>query len=166
VPGRAPWPQGGRLATESVAVLFTDIVGSTELASNLAPDVADELRRGHFSVPRQTIAEVGGTEVKNLGDGLMMVFPVASAALRCAVLMQQGVSLDNRRRQQELIGLRVGLSGGESPSRTPITSGIPSWKRPGCARFARADRCWPRRFFGEWPVVETGLSGNQSAPFH
>jgi class 3 adenylate cyclase len=104
---------GGRLATESVAVLFTDIVGSTELASNLAPDIADEVRRGHFSVLRQAIAEVGGSEVKNLGDGLMVVFPIASAALRCAVLMQQAVDLDNRRRQQQLIGLRIGLSGGE-----------------------------------------------------
>ncbi len=100
------------LTTENVAILFTDVVGSTELASSLLPDVADEVRRAHFAVLRQAIAETGGTEVKNLGDGLMVVFPVASSAILCAIAMQQGVDLHNRN-QEQLVGLRVGLSGGE-----------------------------------------------------
>ena len=100
------------MTTENVAVLFTDMVGSTALASGLAPDTADELRRGHFSVLRQAVVEAGGTEVKNLGDGLMVVFASTSAALSCAVGMQQGIERDNRSREQT-VGLRVGLSGGE-----------------------------------------------------
>src|SRR5438552_9079786 len=88
------------------------MVGSTALASSLAADAADELRREHFSILRQTIAEAGGTEVKNLGDGLMVVFGSASASLSCAVGMQQGVERDNRGREQS-VGLRVGLSIGE-----------------------------------------------------
>jgi class 3 adenylate cyclase/tetratricopeptide (TPR) repeat protein len=100
------------MTTENVAVLFTDMVGSTALASGLSPDAADELRRGHFSVLRQAVAEVGGTEVKNLGDGLMVVFASTSAALSCAVGMQQGIERDNRVREHA-VGLRVGLSGGE-----------------------------------------------------
>ena len=66
----------------------------------------------HFSILRQAVAEAGGTEVKNLGDGLMVVFASASAALSCAVAMQQGIERDNRAREQS-VGLRVGLSGGE-----------------------------------------------------
>lgn len=100
------------MTTENVSVLFTDMVGSTALASGLVPDDADELRRDHFSVLRQAVAESGGIEVKNLGDGLMVVFATASAALSCAVGMQQGVERDNRAREH-LVGLRVGLSGGE-----------------------------------------------------
>jgi class 3 adenylate cyclase/tetratricopeptide (TPR) repeat protein len=100
------------LTIENVAVLFTDIVGSTELSQRLSPDAADELRRGHFSILRQAIAESGGTEVKNMGDGLMVVFASASAALACGVTMQQGVERDNRDREHS-VGLRVGLSGGE-----------------------------------------------------
>ncbi len=100
------------MTSENVAVLFTDVVGSTELASGLSPDVADEVRRGHFSILRQAVAEAGGTEVKNLGDGLMVVFGSASAALSCAVAMQQGIERDNRGREHS-VGLRVGLSGGE-----------------------------------------------------
>jgi class 3 adenylate cyclase len=99
--------------TENITVLFTDLVGSTELASRLAPDEADQLRQEHFSTLRQAITTTGGSEVKNLGDGLMVVFATASAALSCAVTMQQGVNRDNRSSGRSL-GLRVGLSGGEA----------------------------------------------------
>ena len=95
-----------------MAVLFTDIVGSTELLSSLSAETADEVRRGHFSLLRRAVADAGGTEVKNLGDGLMVVFGSASAALSCAVAMQQGVERDNRDRERA-VGLRVGLSIGE-----------------------------------------------------
>jgi class 3 adenylate cyclase len=100
------------LAIESTTILFTDVVGSTELSQRLSPDSAEEVRRRHFSILRQTIAEAGGTEVKNLGDGLMVMFASASAALACAVAMQQAVERDNREREHS-VGLRVGLSGGE-----------------------------------------------------
>jgi class 3 adenylate cyclase len=100
------------LAIESTTILFTDVVASTELAQRLSPDGAEEVRRRHFSILRQRIAEAGGTEVKNLGDGLMVVFGSASAALACAVAMQQGVERDNRNRDHP-VALRVGLSGGE-----------------------------------------------------
>ena len=97
------------MTTENVAVLFTDMVGSTALASGLSPDAADELRRGHFSVLRQAIAETGGSEVKNLGDGLMVVFTfgVVGAGVR-------GRDAAGRRPRQprprtRRSGLRVGL---------------------------------------------------------
>jgi class 3 adenylate cyclase/tetratricopeptide (TPR) repeat protein len=100
------------LNTENVAILFTDVVGSTELSQRLSSEAADEIRRVHFSILRQALAETGGTEVKNLGDGLMVAFSSASAALACGVAMQQGVERNNRGREHS-VGLRVGLSGGE-----------------------------------------------------
>jgi class 3 adenylate cyclase len=100
------------VATDNVVVMFTDMVGSTELSQGHAPDVAQDLLRAHFAILRQALTETGGTEVKHLGDGLMAAFQSASAAITCAVLMQQGTELDNRTRAQP-IGLRIGLSGGE-----------------------------------------------------
>jgi class 3 adenylate cyclase len=48
------------LATENVAILFTDVVGSTELSQRLSPEVAEEDSPGiTFSILRQAIAEVG-----------------------------------------------------------------------------------------------------------
>jgi class 3 adenylate cyclase len=79
-----------------VAILFTDVVGSTELSQRLSAEAADEVRRGYFAILRQAIAETGGTEVKNMGDGLMVVFGSASAALACGVPMQQGVQAGQR----------------------------------------------------------------------
>ncbi len=99
--------------TENITVLFTDLVGSTELASSLSPEVGDEVRRKHFSALRQAIATAGGTEIKNLGDGFMVVFRSASAALSCAVAMQQAVDRDNAGALRPQ-GLRVGLSAGEA----------------------------------------------------
>ena len=85
------------MTTESVAVLFTDLVGSTALYQSVSPEVADQVRRRHFTLLRQTLVRrARGSEVKNLGDGLMAVFASASAALGCAVSMQQAVERDNR----------------------------------------------------------------------
>jgi class 3 adenylate cyclase/tetratricopeptide (TPR) repeat protein len=97
---------------ENVAILFTDIVGSTELSQRLSADGADEVRRIHFSILRRAVTQAGGAEVKTTGDGLMVVFGSASAALGCAVAMQQGVERNNRGSEHS-VGLRIGLSMGE-----------------------------------------------------
>ncbi len=100
------------MTTENLAVLFSDVVGSTELSLAMPPEAADEVRRGYFSVLRQAVAATGGHEVKGLGDGIMAIFASASAALACSVAMQQGVEHDDRDHAYS-VGLRVGLSGGE-----------------------------------------------------
>ena len=99
--------------TETITVLFTDLVGSTEISYAISPDAADELLRAHFSLLRRAIAGSGGVEVKGLGDGVMVVFRSTSAALSCAVAMQQAVHRDNVGARHQL-GLRIGLSGGEA----------------------------------------------------
>ena len=38
------------MATETITVLFSDLVGSTELLSRVGEAVADDLRREHFSL--------------------------------------------------------------------------------------------------------------------
>ena len=99
--------------TETITVLFTDLVGSTEISYAISPAASDELLRAHFSVLRRAIAGSGGVEVKGLGDGVMVVFRSTSAALSCAVAMQQAVHRDNVSARHQL-GLRIGLSGGEA----------------------------------------------------
>ncbi|HEY5026057.1 MAG TPA: adenylate/guanylate cyclase domain-containing protein [Acidimicrobiales bacterium] len=119
-----PWA-----STENLTVLFTDLVGSTELAAALTLEAGGELRRKHFSMLRQAIAASGGTEVKSLGDGVMVVFPVASAALSCAVAMQQAVDRDNASAERPL-GLRIGLSTGEVIGETDDYFGDPVIEAP------------------------------------
>lgn len=99
--------------TVSVTVVFTDLVGSTELSSRVGPADSERLRQAHFGVLRTALSEHGGTEVKNLGDGLMVVFPSVVAAVDGAVAMQQGIARHNRRAAQEL-QVRVGMSSGDA----------------------------------------------------
>jgi class 3 adenylate cyclase len=95
-------------------VLFTDLVGSTEQASRLDPEAADHLRQTHFGLLRGAITTAGGTEVKNLGDGLMVAFTSLSRGLACAVSMQQAIERHNRRVAGEPLSVRIGLSTGEA----------------------------------------------------
>ena len=64
-----------------VAVVFTDMVGSTALGSELGPAGAERVRQAHLGVLRAAVNATGGVVVKNLGDGLMVVYAGAAAAL-------------------------------------------------------------------------------------
>jgi class 3 adenylate cyclase/DNA-binding CsgD family transcriptional regulator len=97
-----------------VTLLFTDLVGSTELLQRLGDDDAEKLRQVHFSLVRRALTAAGGDEVKTLGDGLMAVFTSPVQAAGCAVEVQRAIEEHNRNQVpgQEL-HLRVGLHAGE-----------------------------------------------------
>jgi DNA-binding NarL/FixJ family response regulator/class 3 adenylate cyclase len=98
---------------EFVTILFTDLVGSASLFDRVGDERADALRRGHFEALRAAIAAHGGREVKSTGDGLMVVFGSAVAAVRCAIDMQRATAAGG-----DGLALRVGLDAGE-----PIADG-------------------------------------------
>src|SRR5262245_47028943 len=100
-------------STVTVTVLFTDWVDSTALASRLGPEAADELRQTHYALLRSAVAAADGTEVKSTGDGVMVVFDSVSAALECAVAMQQAIDRHNRGAKDPL-AVRVGVSHGDA----------------------------------------------------
>ncbi|WP_204079921.1 ATP-binding protein [Mycobacterium riyadhense] len=98
---------------ETVTVLFTDLVDSTALASRVGPERAEELRVEHFRLLRGAIAGADGFEVKNTGDGVMVVLPSAAAAVECAQAIQQRHELRNRHATERLL-VRVGISMGDA----------------------------------------------------
>ena len=108
-------PVGGSSVSSSVTAtfVFTDLVDSTATAARLGPAAAEDLRQTHFRLLRGAVAASGGTEVKNLGDGLMVMFPSPSRALACAVGMQQAIEHHNRSAEEQL-GVRIGISAGEA----------------------------------------------------
>jgi class 3 adenylate cyclase len=112
-------------SVELATILLTDLVGSTRLATSVGPVRADQLREEHFALLRDAIASSGGKEVKNTGDGLMVAFQSASAAVGCAVAMQQ---LFERRYRKAEPGLhvRIGLGAGESTVKDDDYFGMPS----------------------------------------
>jgi class 3 adenylate cyclase len=73
----------------TVAVLFSDIEGYTTLNERLGDARTQELLRAHDKLVRDSVSAHGGTVVKSAGDGYMIVFPGATAAVACAVAMQR-----------------------------------------------------------------------------
>ena len=65
-------------------VLFTDIVGSTELASRMGDRAWRNLLDGHEQVLREHVADAGGRVVKMMGDGSLSVFDGPARAIGCA----------------------------------------------------------------------------------
>ena len=87
-------------------ILFTDIVGSTSLASELGDRRWRELVRRHHAIVRAELRRFQGQEVDTAGDGFFATFDSPGAAIRCACAIADGV---------RAIGLeiRAGLHSGE-----------------------------------------------------
>lgn len=111
--------------TEVRAVLFTDLVGSTELRVSLGEDDADELRRAHDELLGNAVAANNGHVVKGLGDGIMATFVSAADATAAAVAIQQAVDRHSRRRPDFAFGVRVGVSIGDVTLDAGDAFGVP-----------------------------------------
>jgi class 3 adenylate cyclase len=109
--------------TETVTVVFTDLVGSTELASRLGHDAYEALRQEHFTALRTAVTKHGGTEVKTTGDGLMLRFDSATNAIACAVALQQAT--DSKVRRNDPVQIRIGASSGEATQESSDLFGPP-----------------------------------------
>jgi len=101
----------GDASSTLVTLLFTDLVGSTELLSRTGDERARHIFAAHHQLLTDTVAVHGGHEVKWLGDGLMVAFPSAADALSCAIAMQQAAQ---RPLAGERLEIRVGLTAGEA----------------------------------------------------
>lgn len=98
----------------TATILFTDLVGSTELFSGLGQLGADELRRRHDTVLRDAVEGNGGRVVKHLGDGILATFGGAAEAVTAASAIQAGVERSNRRATQaHRLLVRIGVSSGD-----------------------------------------------------
>src|SRR5216683_3049125 len=105
---------GGGVGRSTAIVVFTDLVGSTELRSRLGEDAAEELRRNHDRLITGAVEANRGRLVKNLGDGVMATFTGASDALAAAVAIQQALDRHNRSGSSGVpLEVRIGVSAGD-----------------------------------------------------
>jgi class 3 adenylate cyclase len=98
----------------TVTILFSDIEDSTILTERLGDERWLELLRGHNSIFRRHLREQDGYEVKNQGDGFMLVFPSPAGALRCAIEVQRALAGRAAASPEERIRVRMGLHTGEA----------------------------------------------------
>jgi len=98
-----------RLATETGAIVFTDIVGFTHFTLERGDDIALALLERKEKLVRDALPDTGRV-VKELGDGLLLWFVDARDALRTCVGLQSQFELETT--DDLPLWVRMGLHGG------------------------------------------------------
>jgi class 3 adenylate cyclase len=105
-----------------LTILFTDIVGSTSIATEVGDQRWKELLQRHDDAVRQELRRHEGEEIKTTGDGFLAAFDGPTRAIQCAIAIQDrmaGVGLKIRasvhtgeceRRGKDLSGIAVHLA--------------------------------------------------------
>ena len=57
-----------------LALVFTDIVGSTALNEAIKDERMNAVRRAHFAQSRKLIGDCAGCEIKTIGDAFLVAF--------------------------------------------------------------------------------------------
>ena len=88
------------------AIVFTDIVGFTELSAKNEP-AALELLEKQRSLLKPIVSDNNGEWLKEIGDGLLLSFETTIDAVQCSIAIQ------NASKDVEGLSLRIGVHQGE-----------------------------------------------------
>jgi class 3 adenylate cyclase/pimeloyl-ACP methyl ester carboxylesterase len=93
---------------KQATIVFSDIVSSTDLVNSLGDAAARDIFLQHDKIIRDQIKRYKGEELQNLGDGFMLSFGSATAAIRCCCAIQKEIT-------QNLpeLRIRIGINSGE-----------------------------------------------------
>ena len=94
-------------------IMFTDIVGSTEMCSRHGDDAAIAMLSVHDRIVRSALGEHNGREVKHTGDGIMAAFNSAANAVKSACRIVGGLRDHNGGGPDYPVEVRIGISAGE-----------------------------------------------------
>ena len=91
-----------------VAILFADVVGSTQLYDKFGDTKASETVAVCLDVMKEATHQYNGTVIKTIGDEVMSTFPSVDEAMGAAVLMQSRISAESRQDDRIPVSIRVG----------------------------------------------------------
>jgi class 3 adenylate cyclase len=106
-PALMSWAGGDRAL---LAVVFTDIVGSTAMGRRLGDERMNLVRSAHFERALALIRQYAGYEVKNTGDGVMAAVRSVGAALDFALAL----NADPGHEELAADGIRAGIHTGQT----------------------------------------------------
>ena len=95
------------------SILFTDIVGSTEMCSRHGDDAAIAMLAAHDHIVRMAVGAHNGREVKHTGDGIMAAFNSAANAVKSACRIIGELRDHNAGGPEFPVEVRIGISAGE-----------------------------------------------------
>lgn len=86
----------------TLAIVFTDVVGSTALGQELGGELMEKVRQAHFEQTRRLLRKYQGWEIKTIGDSFMVAFHNVANALDFAIELQSNTG-------HTQIKIRVGI---------------------------------------------------------
>jgi len=99
------------------ALMFTDLVASTERAVSLGDEQWKSVLDRHDVTVRAAVGGCGGTVVKTTGDGVFALLPSAGAAVRAAKRVRDELAADG-------LEVRIGIHVGDVDRRGDDVSGL------------------------------------------
>ncbi len=91
-----------------VAILFADVVGSTQLYEQFGDTKASETVALCLDVMKDATHQFNGTVIKTIGDEVMSTFPTVDEAMGAAVMMQARITADNKEEGRIPVSIRIG----------------------------------------------------------
>ncbi len=91
-----------------VAILFADVVGSTQMYDKFGDTKASETVSDCLEVMKDATHKFNGTVIKTIGDEVMSTFPSVDDAMNAAVLMQAQITADNKQEDRIPVSIRIG----------------------------------------------------------
>jgi class 3 adenylate cyclase len=102
---------GLTLRIARVALLFTDLTGSTELYTRVGDARAFEVVQSHFELLAKVVERHQGGIVKTIGDAVMAAFMTEENAVRAAIDMHRELAAF-REQYHEDLRLKIGVHAG------------------------------------------------------
>ena len=91
-----------------VAILFADVVGSTQLYDKFGDTKASETVAVCLDVMKDATHQFNGTVIKTIGDEVMSTFPSVDEAMSAAVMMQTRITADGKKDNGIPVSIRIG----------------------------------------------------------
>jgi adenylate cyclase len=111
-------PQDGTEHRKLAAIMFTDMVGYSALAQRNEA-FALELLEEHRRLLRAIFPKHKGSEIKTIGDGFLIEFSSALAAVQCGIEIQEAITKRNSANpSQGNFQVRIGIHAGDVVRRT------------------------------------------------
>jgi class 3 adenylate cyclase len=100
------------IGVKDIALLFTDLKGSTALYDRIGDLNAFSLVQQHFEQLQRVTAEHHGAVIKTIGDAVMAAFLDPSDAVGAALDMRSEIAAFNRRQPDKALILKIGVHKG------------------------------------------------------
>lgn len=103
---------GDEVSVQRVALMFSDLRGSTALYEEIGEAAAYQLVREHFAFMTRVVREHDGAVVKTIGDAVMASFAGPASAVAAALSIQQKIDEFNAQSGSRALTIKLGVHDG------------------------------------------------------